>query len=311
MTVIAAHNAQYRRATPSPFGKDDQIGMLNVLTPDVREAIMDRADPRVTFDLAVEFFMGMPTYLGGDDPPYQICLTHAPVAASNGDEAQFGGGVAGYSGDVISMYTHTGTHIDTLNHFGYGEEVWNGYRASEHLGSRHWYKSGPEQIPPIVTRGVLLDFAKTLGVEALPDSYGIGREEIERTLRAQRITIEPGDVVFFRTGRMAYWPDVERFNPGYRFPGLTLEGARVIAEAGAVMVGTDCMSPEQAPSQLADHPAPVHSYLLAECGVLIAENLWLEGLAKEGVYEFAFLGAPLKLRGATGAPLRPIAFPLR
>jgi kynurenine formamidase len=309
--VIAAHEAQPRKVTQSPFGKDDQMGMLNILTPEMREEVLDTADPRVTFDLAVEYFMGMPAYLGADDPPYQICLTHSPLSAGGGEDAEFGGGVAGYSGDMISMYTHTGTHIDTLNHFGYGEEVWNGYRATKHVGDRHWNVSGPEKIPPIVTRGVLLDFAKSLGMDALPDSYGIGPEDIQKTLQSQGTEIKPGDVVFFRTGRMGYWPDVEKFTPGYRFPGINLDGAKALAHAGAVMVGTDCMSPEQAPSVVDDHPAPVHSYLLSECGVLIAENLWLEGLAKEGVYEFAFVAAPIKFRGATGAPMRPVAFPLK
>lgn len=308
---IAARKATYRQPTTSPFGPDDQMGMLNNLTSEMKEAILGRIDPYTTYDLAVEFFVGMPGYLGAGDPPYSICMSHTPAGTRNEGGTEFGGDVAGYSGDIISMYTHTGTHFDCLNHFGYGDKVWNGFSAEKDLGSRHWLKAGPECIPPIVTRGVLLDFAKVMGVEALPDSTGLGSEEVDQALKAQDVTIQAGDVVFFRTGRMRYWPDQEKFSPGYRFPGLNLDGAKAIAEAGAVAVGTDCMSPEQAPSALPDHGAPVHSYLLAECGVLIAENLWLEELARDEVYEFAFLAAPIKFRGATGTPIRPFAFALR
>ena len=72
-----------------------------------------------------------------------------------------------YSGDVISMYTHCGTHLDTLNHFGYCGEIWNGYRADRDLGSRHWAVCGAELMPPIIARGVLIDVAAALGVEVL------------------------------------------------------------------------------------------------------------------------------------------------
>ncbi|MBS1879479.1 MAG: cyclase family protein [Actinobacteria bacterium] len=309
--TIAARIGEYGQATKSPFGADDQLGMLNTVTPSMREAVMDAADARDMYDLAVDLFIGMPAYTANGDPPFQMCLTHTPAGSVNEDpESDFAKSIGGLSGDVVSMYTHTGTHIDSLNHFGYGDAIWNDYRAETELGSRSWKKCGPENTPPVVTRGVLLDVPRALGVESLPDSFGIGPDEVELALALSKTEIRPGDAVVFRTGRMRFWPDPERFNPGYLFPGLNLEGAQRIAEAGAVMVGTDCMAPEQSPSTRADNPAPVHSYLLATCGVPIAENLWLEDLAREEIYEFAFLFAPIKFRGATGAPIRPIAFPL-
>src|SRR5437899_6517291 len=83
-----------------------------------------------------------------------------------------------YSGDAISMYTHCGTHIDTLNHFGYNGVIWNGYKASEHLGARHWNVCGADKFPPIIARGVMLDIAGLKGVDTLPPSYGIGADDI-------------------------------------------------------------------------------------------------------------------------------------
>jgi kynurenine formamidase len=311
-TPVVARTAEYGSATKSPFGPDDQLGMLNTVTSAMRQAVLDAADTTEMLDLAVDYFLGMPAYTANADPPYQICLSHSPAGTINeAPNSEFAAGIAGFTGDVISMYTHTGTHIDALNHFGYKDAIWNDYRAETELGSRHWKKCGPENIPPVVTRGILLDFPPALGFESLPDSFGIGPDEVGRALELQQLEIRPGDVVVFRTGRMQYWPDPDRFNPGYLFPGLNLEGAKRIAEAGAALVGTDCMAPEQSPSARADNPAPVHSYLLASCGVPIAENLWLEDLARERIHEFAFLMAPIKLRGATGSPIRPFAFPLR
>lgn len=308
--IIAARHGVYGRPTRSPFGEDDQIGMLNVLTEDMSNAVMARADLSRSFDLAVDFFIGMPAYTLNGDPHYQICLTHAPPGNVN-EGVVAPDQKAGFTGDVISMYTHTGTHLDTLNHLGYGNLIWNGYSAETDLGSRHWNKCGAEHIPPILTRGVLLDFPKVLGVESLENSYGIGADDIHRALDFAGLELQVGDVVLFRTGRMQYWPDLDKYADGFLFPGLNLEGATVLAEAGAVIVGSDCMAPEQSPSAIPDNFCPVHSYLLATCGVMLAENVWLEDLSAAGVYEFAFSAAPLKLTGATGAPVRPVAYALR
>lgn len=250
--IIVAKQGVYGRATKSPFGEDDQIGMLNILTTEMSDAVMARADLRRPFDLAVDYFIGMPTYTLNGDPSYQICLTHAPIG--NVNEGVVGPDQkAGFTGDVISLYTHTGTHLDTLNHVGYGNEVWNGYSAETDLGSRHWNVCGAEHIPPILTRGILLDFPKALGVESLADSYGIGADDVRRALDFADLEIRPGDVVLFRTGRMQYWPDLEGFAGGFLFPGLNMEGATVLAEAGAVIVGSDSMAPEQAPSVIPDN----------------------------------------------------------
>jgi kynurenine formamidase len=310
MNVIVAQHATPGIVTRSPFGPDDEQGMLNHLTPELRGEVTARIDASRMYDLAVEFFPGMPEYLEAQDQPYQICLCHTPAGTLiDGGAGIFQTDVVGYSGDSISLYTHIGTHFDALNHIAYGQTIWNGFSADKYLGSRHWHKCGADKIPPVVTRGLLLDVPKALGVDVLPPSFAIGRSEVEATLAAQGVELQLGDVCLFRTGRMTYWPDPEGVTAGYKFPGLNLEGAQALAERGVVAVGTDCMTPEQAPSAVLGNPAPVHSYLLAACGVVIIENLWLEDLAADEVYEFVFVAAPLKLRGATGTPARPLAFP--
>ena len=94
-------------------------------------------------------------------------------------------------------------------------------------------------------------------------------------------------------------------------PGLSLGAARfLVEEKGVMAVGADNLSFEVFPSEVDGNYVPVHTYLLAEQGVTILELVNLADLARDEVYEFAFIGASLKLRGASGAPMRPLAIPI-
>jgi len=297
----------------SPYGESDEIGRLNMMSSDSRSRILARADASRFYDLSVEYFMGMPTWVAAGDPPYQIWMSHTPLGTPIDNLTNQPREVnerIGYSGDVIMMYTHCGTHIDTLNHWGYGDEIWNGYHAKEHLGSRHWSRCGADRMPPIMARGVLLDVAATKGVAMLPDSYAITPADLEETVRRERIALQEGDVVLIRTGRMTVWDDPQRFL--VNGPGLNVAAAQWLVEGhGAMIVGSDQATVEYQPAtDVAGHYLPVHLYLIAESGVPMVEIMWLEELARDGVYEFAFFGAPLRLRGSTGSPIHPWAIPL-
>jgi kynurenine formamidase len=213
------------------------------------------------------------------------------------------------SGDAIMMYTHSGTHVDTLNHMGLHGRIYNGYSEKEHLGSRHWNICGAEQHPPVVTRGVMLDIAALHGVQMLPNSYGIGSDDIQAAMQRQGVLVERGDVVLIRTGRMSTWPDADRLIPDE--PGLNLDGAKALADLGAIMIGADNIGFEQGPAEDEVNWQVVHTFLLTESGIPIIELVNMEELSADSVYEFAFIGACLKIRGATGSPMRPLAIPLK
>jgi kynurenine formamidase len=116
--------------------------------------------------------------------------------------------------------------------------------------------------------------------------------------------------VMTRTGVMTLWPDASKYRLADQ-PGLSLEAAQWLVEGQrAMLVGADNFGVENFPSKDPENFVPVHTYLLAERGVSLLEALWLEDLAKDQVYEFLFIGSALKLRGATGSPLRPIAIPI-
>ena len=309
---IAAHGASFRKATTSPFGSKDEIGMLNLIDAKSRDAIVSRADASKIFDLSVDYFVGMPSWIAAGDPGYQIWMTHTPRGEQIDDRMGIGQSaneLVSYSGDAISMYTHCGTHIDALCHFGYHGEIFNHFKAAEHIGSRTWNVCGSEKHPPMIARGILLDVAAMHGFDELPESHGIGPEDIAGCLKHQATEVRPGDVVLIRTGRMRAWPDPQRYmhNP----PGLTRDGAVYLCQAGAIMIGSDTHTLEQAPSADPENWLVVHTYMLAEAGVPLLEIANLEELGAAKVHEFAFFGACLKLRGATGSPMRPVAMPLR
>ncbi len=307
---IIAYNAAFHEVSKSPYGHNDQIGMLNLIDSASRSAILARADASKVFDLSVDHFVGMPGWFGAGDQPYQIWMTHTPAGevVDNSMRVSLAANqLVSYSGDSISMYTHCGTHIDTFNHFGYNGRIFNDFAAADHLGSRAWDRCGAENHPPIFARGVLLDVAGLHGVPTLPPSHAIGERDLKGCLAKQGLELRPGDVVLIHTGQMKLWPDMAFVA---NTPGLNREGAEYLAKAGAIMIGADNLTLEMTPAAEPLNFFPVHTYLLAEAGVPILEMACLDELVAERVYEFAFFGACIKLRGATGAPMRPVAMPL-
>lgn len=195
-------------------------------------------------------------------------------------------------------------HTPTVSPFGAGD----GFSADKHLGSRNWTVAGADKQPPVIARGVLVDVAAVHEQDVLPDSYGIDEDDLRAALARQRTELRPGDVVMIRTGRMRRWPDGDQYQ--MNAPGLNRRGAEFLARAGAVIIGGDNSALEQMPGDDPENWLPVHTYLLAEAGIPIMEVVDLEALAAEQLYEFAYIGACLRFRGATAAPIRPLALPI-
>ncbi len=296
----------------SPWGPQDEIGRLNLMTAASQAAVLSRLAGGKAYDLSVDYHIGMPSWQAAGDPHYLIWMTHTPHGNVVADPLGLGEAMnehVSYTGAAISMYTHMGTHIDALNHFGLDGRIWNGFEATKHLGDRGWTAAGAEKIPPIIARGILVDVAAAKGVDMLPDGYRVTREDLVAALQRQRVDIEEGDVVLIRTWRMQRYADADAYmaNP----PGMGMAAARfLVEERGAMVVGADNLSFEAFPSEVEGNYVPLHTYLLAQTGTPIIELANLEELARDGVYEFAFIGGSLKLRGSDAAPLRPIAIPL-
>jgi kynurenine formamidase len=295
----------------SPWGPADAIGRLKLMTAESNAAILSRVSGGAVHDLSVEYYIGLPGWQPAGDPHYRIWMTHTPHGAVIVDPLKLGKAMnrpVSYTGAAIPMYTHTGTHIDTLARFGLDGRIRNGLRAGEQLGDRGWQVAGAEQIPPIVARGVLIDVVAAKGVEMLPDGYRITRRGLVHALERQQVQLQPGDMVLIRTGRMRYDEDAASCmeNP----PCMGMSAAPfLVEEGGPMIVGADNLSFESFPAEDEGNYIPVHTCLLAEQGTSVRELVNLETLSRDGVCEFAFVGGSLQLRGSDGAPLRPVAFP--
>jgi kynurenine formamidase len=296
----------------SPWGPEDNVGRLNMMSAESRQAAMARADASRVFDLAVDYFLGMPSWASAHDPSFQMWMTHTPDGSSidglSGAPSEVHEKYT-YCGDSISMYTHTGTHIDMLNHLGHYGRFWNGRTAETDLGSRHWLRGGADECPPIVGRGVMLDIARLKGLDCLPDGYCITPDDLAQAATSQGTELREGDIVLIRTGRMSVWPAFDAYIRST--PGIGMAAAEYLcSEAGVMCIGIDAISIDVDPHQETDSFVPVHCYLFATTGTPVIEVMNLEALSAAGVFEIAFVGMPLKLRGATGSPIRPIGMAL-
>jgi kynurenine formamidase len=261
------------------------------------------------YDLDAGRWHGMPM-AGGIHAPFTLTRWRtAQGGAVEGDAPRGGRGGFAINAEVNTTGHHAGTHIDALCHIGAGDDAhwFGGYTAEEHGGDFGWRRADASTMPPILARGVLLDVAAHRGVDALGSGSPVDAAEVQAILDAQGTTVRPGDVVLVRTGYMAYWPhDLE--GAGQHFSaGLTPDAAVVLADMGAVVIGSDTEGLEVLPEVDPDDVFPVHIALLVERGVHIAELLYLEDLARDERREFLFVCLPLRIRGATASMVRPVA----
>jgi kynurenine formamidase len=225
---------------------------------------------------------------------------------------------ASAAAEVVTMAAHTGTHIDALCHIGErqtsdGQPANDGQvrlfasigetiAAAETVNFQGQTHLSIAEMPPIITRGVLLDVAGSRGLGVLPDGYVISAEDIEDTLNRQGTQVRPGTAVLLRTG---FYQHLRDGNPAYAnaIAGLGLGAAKLLASQGMILAGADNMTVEAFPPY--DHS--VHRFLLVHSGITHLENLFLEELAARQVYEFLLIVTPLRLQGSTGSWVHPIA----
>lgn len=243
------------------------------------------------YELAQTYFTGMPHF--PTHPPFLYSLTR-----EHGEQV----GPLGHSSsaDAIAMGSHVGTHIDALCHFSRDGKLFGGEPVVQSY-SGGMGRHAADSIRPILRRAVLLDIAELLQMAALPRDLEITAEHLDAA--AEGLEIHAGDIVLLRTGWGAYYGEPARFLQQGHSPGPSTAGARWLSQRGLFAAGSDTLTFEKVPAET----MPVHVHLLVECGIHIIECLNLEELAAARVRSFVFVAAPLKIRGATGAPLQPLA----
>jgi kynurenine formamidase len=264
------------------------------------QAIFEQLRQGRVYDLGQPYYAGMPHH--PSHPPYLFGLTkqHGDYVLKNG---------ASSASETITLGGHVGTHLDALCHFSCGGELFGGVPVEGNQSPVAGFaQHAVDTVAPMVRRGVLLDVAGHFHLDALPADFSITPDQLDEIERHAQLTIGRGDVVLLRTGWARYWRDPHQFitaSTGRHVsgPGPEEPAAHWLSARGVFACGSDTVAFEKVPTPT----MPVHVHLLVEKGIHIIECLNLESLAADGVREFLFVAAPLKITGGTGSPLRPIA----
>jgi len=269
---------------PSPFGQDDELGMLNHITDATRAAALSLVRSGRLYDLGRVLDERVPVF------PGRYFRQTLVTTAHHGNHGGLGDNRVNWIIELVAGTQQLGTHLDALSHLQIGERGYNGWSVGELAGTAGVTRLGIETVPQIVTRGWLVDVAP------LGPGDVIGVPEIEPG---------PGDAVLFHTGWGAHWDDPDLYVSGEPGPGL--EVAQWLVDRGVAVTGCDTWSCGPVPPERPDRPFEVPQFLNARHGVFVVENLDTSGLAAAGVREFALILTHPKLRGATGAWTSPIA----
>lgn len=284
---------------PSKYGAEDSLGAYNNLSP---EGVLEAAKlikTGKTYSLGVE--------IGRDTPAYGTrSFQLFAVAAGDGSGETMGANKLTSNDDWVMTWLGIGTHIDGLGHLGIDHRYYNGVHVSEFWQAAGLTRFGLHELPPIVTRGVLLDVAGYLGKAMLPAGTAINRAEIDGAAKKQGVVLRKGDVVILNTGWQALAAtDSEAFLAGE--PGLGVEGATYLAGLGVVAIGADTWGVEVMPMEDPERIFVVHQILLAKNGVYILENIKTEELVADQAWEFLFVLGQAKMVGAVQMMINPVA----
>jgi kynurenine formamidase len=324
---------QSQQLVPSPpWGEDDQIGMANAIGPGtwMRCAAHLTAPGARSYELSHIRSNTMPLSPFGVPLKYRYRPTvgiPGTMHAFNGEEIE--------SGEPGAQ----GTQMDGLGHFAVLPEAWDGQgefpadQAVYYNGltqeevkptpDSELLKLGMENVPPIVTSAILLDAVAHNGSKALAPGELVTAADIEAMLEAQGLSergILPGDVVYIYTGWSENWRDPAGDTPYYTMgPGLSYDAARYLADKRIVLVALDnpftdpvnegalrgeAGPPEGTPEGL---PFVIHHFNLVEAGIHQIQNAKLDELAADRVWTSCTMILPLRSRGASGSPVRPVA----
>jgi kynurenine formamidase len=292
------------------WGKDDQLGTLNYITPEkiIQAARLVRAGRVISLALPYDSAGPQTGAWGRVNPVHTFVLTGTDAAAG---VQPFPHGI-GAADDAVTMFLQCGTQWDALAHiFDYGK-MWNGQDAAR-VSARGAEVNGIEKMAEkIVSRGVLLDIARFKGLEALAPGYPITEQDLTGCAAAEEVKIGRGDIVLVRTGQLGYckkngWGT---FAAGDA-PGLSFSTADWLYRTEIAGVASDTWGLEVRPNELPDAFQPLHQVMIPNIGLLVGEIFDLEKIAADcaadKVYEFMFVAPPLPITGAVGSPINPQA----
>ncbi len=262
-------------------------------------ALWDRVAGCRVYDLAQPLEHGMP--VSPNHPGFKLALMrrHGDTCRADGSSA---------ANEMMLLGGHTGTHVDALCHVSLDGKLHGGTDAAEAQTGGRFKSHGVEEIPLTFCRGVLLDVPAVHGAEVLEPGTAITAGDLEAAQERQGVEVREGDAVLIRSGWPAHWHDSELFR-GLKggAPGPDESAARWLSRRKIRLTGGETIAYEHIPAGRGHALLPVHVILLVESGIHILEVMNLSELARDRISEFLFVLTPLKVVGATGVPVRPVA----
>ncbi len=281
---------------PSKWGAGDQRGSANLMSPQtvLRASKLIRSGE--VFELGRVLSPAMPFF-----GTRRFELTTKRTVLNTGSNRR------GSNEELIyAEMGQIGTQFDAFSHQTIGDSLYNCFKLDEISTRNGFTRLGVENVGLLMTRGVLVDVAAGKGVPALAANYEITPADLQAALKRQGLTLEPGDAVLIHTGGGRHWGR-DNAQYGKSSPGIGVAAAEWLAKQNPILVGADNTSVEVSPNPDPKVNLPVHQILLVVNGIHLLENLKLEDLAGKNVHEFAFILQPLKMQGATGSTVAPVA----
>lgn len=292
---------------PSPYGEGDERGALNEITSAKVIAATRLVRYGQVFDLGRTLDANVPHFEGRFWQQTLVSSAHIINGRLNGSEPHgLGRNGVNWVTELVTGTFQIGTQLDGLNHLQIGERCYNGWQMQDIVQDWGTTKLGIETVPPIITRGVLVDVARVRGVNRLEAGEVITVDDVETALLRETVWVRPGDVVLFHTGWGSLWnTNHELFNSGE--PGIGMAVAEWLVEHRVAMTGADTWSFGAVPGEDPERPFLVPQTLNVKHGLFIMENLATEVLAEAEVFEFMFTLTHHKTRGSTAAVIAPAA----
>ncbi|WP_176562130.1 cyclase family protein [Mycolicibacterium palauense] len=310
------------------WGADDELGTLNFITADIVAGAATLARHGKVFPLGVDFgssgpqgafkFRNNPVHVmtvdGGDaDTLVQYGPEWLRNAVAHDVSAFFADNPFRFNDDMIVMPLQAASQWDALSHVYYEDKLYNGFPAGS-VTSFGAYHCGIDKVDGkgITSRGVLLDVVRHRGAEVfLEPGNPVTPEELDAVAAAQGVEVRRGDIVVVHTG---WWTRFgisgDGAEPG---SGLDWRCAGWLHEHEVAAVAADNLmveDPDPA-SGVEGTFLPMHMLCLRDMGLMLGEYWDLGALsadcAADGVYEFQLIAPPLRVVGAVGAPVNPIA----
>jgi kynurenine formamidase len=292
---------------PSHYGEGDERGSLNEITPAGIVAATRLVREGRVFDLGRTLDANVPHFEGRFFQQTLVSSAHFINGRSNGSAPHgLGRNGVNWVTELVTGTFQIGTQLDGLNHLQIGDRCYNGWQVQDIVEDWGTSRLGIETVPPVITRGVLIDVPRVRGVNRLEAGDVITVDDVETALVRETVWLQPGDVVLFHTGWGSLWStDHAKFNSGE--PGIGMAVAEWLVENRVAMTGADTWSFGAVPGEDPERPFVVPQTLNVKHGLFIMENLATEELAEAEIYTFMFVLTHHKTRGSTAAVIAPAA----